>query len=266
MFLTSIADGVQSMQFTAGEIRFYKEEGYLLLPALVSTELASMMRDEVLHIMEQSGASLERLRRAAGAGDKLRQSTQYLAGSKLDSVINSPNLLSVAEQLMGGPSTLYMPFSAVKNGGGGGRFHFHQDNQYTRFDGPGINIWMALDPMSPENGCLEVVPRSHLRGTLERVASGDGDAHVKVGSDPSHFLPIRMRPGDAVAFTRLTIHGSGPNITSEPRVAYATQFHRDDVNAIWENGLPRRLKDHPRWPTSPVASITPPDAKSLDGH
>jgi 2-oxoglutarate-dependent dioxygenase len=216
--------------------------------------------------MEQSGAPLERLRRAAGSGDKLRQVTQYLEGSKLDAVINSPSLLGVAAQLMQGPSTVYLPFTAVKNGGGGGRFHFHQDNQYTRFDGPGVNIWLALVPMSPENGCLEIVPRSHLRGTFDAVASGDGDAHVKVGSDPSHFLPIRMRPGDAVAFSRLTIHGSGPNTTSEPRFAYAVQFHRDDVKATWDNQPPRSLKEHPRWSTRPVQTITPPEEKSLDGH
>ena len=81
---------------------------------------------------------------------------------------------------MEGPATLYLPFTAVKSGGGGGRFHFHQDNQYTRFDGPGINIWIALSPMSPENGCLQVVPRSHLAGTLDSVENPDGDGHRTV--------------------------------------------------------------------------------------
>ena len=266
MVAAQAASLVRNVKLTPGEIRFYKEEGYLPLTGLVSIDDAQRLREEVLEIMEKLGAPLDRLRRADGAGDKLRQTTQYLAGTGIDALVNSPALRDIAGQLMEGPSSLYMPFTAVKNGGGGGRFHFHQDNQYTKFDGPGINLWFALDEMSPENGCLEIVPRSHLRGTLESVASGDGDTHRKVGSDPSHFLPIRMRPGDCVAFSRLTVHGSGPNVTAEPRVAYAVQFHRDDVYATWD-GQRRLLKDNRRWNIDPVPSIEPPKKhESLDGH
>jgi 2-oxoglutarate-dependent dioxygenase len=178
-------------------------------------------------------------------------------------------MLSIASQLLGGPSSLYMPFSAVKNGGGGGRFHFHQDNQYTRFrDGMlGINLWTALSDTSPENGCLEVVPRSHARGTLEGKESGDGDAHRRVLTDPENFLPLRMRAGDCVAFTRLTVHGSGPNKTAAPRFAYALQYHRDDALAIWDNQPPRALNGAHRWSVGPVAQISRKfEQNGRDGH
>ncbi|WP_410967255.1 phytanoyl-CoA dioxygenase family protein, partial [Salmonella sp. SAL4436] len=85
--------------------------------------------------------------------------------SNVDALVNSPNLRAIASTLMEGPSTLYLPFTAVKSAHGGGEFHFHQDNQYTRFDGPGNNLWLALTPMGEENGCLKVIPRSHLLGT-----------------------------------------------------------------------------------------------------
>jgi 2-oxoglutarate-dependent dioxygenase len=182
----------------------------------------------------------------------------------LDAFINSPRLRAIAEQLLEGPGTLYMPFTAVKSGGGGGRFHFHQDNQYTRFDGPGINLWTALTPMTPENGCLQVAPRSHLQGTLESELSGDGDQHKKITWEPEYFLPLRMRPGDCVAFSRLTIHGSGSNTTESPRVAYAAQFHRDDVWAL-QGGDWVLLKESPRWNVRPVQEITVPPEKQ-DGH
>jgi 2-oxoglutarate-dependent dioxygenase len=227
------------------------------------------MREESIHIFECLGTPRDRLNRAEASSDKLRQTTQYLAGSRIDALVNSPNLLAIAAQLLGGPSSLYMPFTAVKNGGGAGRFHFHQDNQYTRFtDGlGGINIWFAFNDMTPENGCLQVVPRSHLRGTLDPASSPDNDAHRMVKIEPKDFLPVRMRAGDAIAFTRLTVHGSGPNTTGEPRIAYATQFHRDDVMAIWDNQPPRPLKGAKRFNTEPVRHIGPVEAtKSLDGH
>lgn len=120
--------------------------------------------------------------------------------------------------------------------------------------------------MTPENGCLQVVPKSHLHGTLESTESGDGDAHRKVKFEPTDFLPVRMRPGDCIAFSRLTVHGSGPNHLSTPRVAYAVQFHRDDVNWLDpETGQWKLLKTNPRWRTGPVASISVPTGKT-DGH
>jgi len=110
-----------------------------------------------------------------------------------------------------------------------------------------------------------VVPRSHLAGTEEAI-SPDGDGHRAVTQDPTRFLPVRMNPGDVIAFSRLTIHGSGPNHTDEPRLAYAVQFHRDDVSAVWDGEAPRHLKENPRWNTGPAQQLTPPDAGGRDGH
>ena len=259
-------DPVASLQLTPNEVRFYREEGYLYLPAVVDAETVASMSAEVLDVMAAAGRTYEQLCTATGASGKLWQSGQYLAGSTLESYLNSPRLQAIAAQLMEGPSSLYLPFTAVKSGGGGGRFHFHQDNQYTRFDGPGINLWMALSPMSPENGCLQVVPKSHLVGTIEDSVSPDADGHRAVANDPTRFLPVRMSPGDIIAFSRLTIHGSGPNATDLPRLAYAVQFHRDDVKAAWDEEEPRLLKGGQRWNTAPVAQLSVPDAKSQDGH
>ena len=246
---------VKPIRLSAGEVRFYREEGYLLIPGLITEEDAAALRDEVMGIMDRIGLPLT----------KLKQTTEYLAGATIDALVNSPELLAIAAQLMEGPSTLYMPFTAVKSPGGG-RFHFHQDNNYTRFDGPGINLWTALTPMTPENGCLQVVPRSHRKGVLDSVDAGEGDTHRKVTWEPDDFLPLRMRPGDCVAFSRCTVHGSGANDTPDPRVAYAVQFHRNDVSWInKETGEKLLLKDHPRWPTAPVKQISVPKGKT-DGH
>jgi 2-oxoglutarate-dependent dioxygenase len=264
--MTVIESAVAPLQLSEGEVRFYKEEGYLFLPGLLNESVIDAIREEVLDVMEASGRTREELKTASGSSDKLIQSSQYLQGSHLDALANSPNLNSIAAKLMEGPSTLYLPFTAVKAGGGGGRFHFHKDNQYTRFDGPGINIWIALSPMSPENGCLQVVPRTHLNGTMDSVENSDGDGHRTVANDPTRFLPIRMRAGDAVAFSRLTLHGSGSNQTDEPRVAYAVQFHRDDVRATWDGEM-HLLKEHPRWQNiAAVNELTPPQNRSQDGH
>jgi hypothetical protein len=239
------------------QIKLYWQEGYLVIPGAIAKSWAETLRGEVLDIFKQLGQPL----------NKLSQSPQYLAGSNLDRLINGPETIGLAEQLLGGPSSHFCIFTAAKAGGGGGRFHFHQDNQYTRFEGPGINLWFALEKMTAENGCLQIVPRSHLNGTLESVVSGDGDTHKKITWEPADFVPVLMEAGDCVAFSRVTVHGSGVNSSSEPRIGYAVQFHRDDVLVPGPDGQMRRLKDFPPYNLKPVAKIIPPqDDKKLEGH
>jgi phytanoyl-CoA hydroxylase len=262
----TFVDPITSLKLTPNEISFYSEEGYLYIPGVIDAETVLALQNEVYDVMAATGRSLETLKNASGALGKLYQSGQYLKNSYLDRYINSPSLRSLASQLMQGPSSLYMPFTAVKSGGGGGTFHFHQDNQYTQFDGPGINLWLALTPMTPENGCLMVVPKSHRGGTLDGVQSPDGDTHRTIANAPTRFLPIRMNAGDIIAFSRLTVHGSGPNSTDEARPAYAVQFFRDDVKASWDGREPRLLKGANRWNTAPVEVLTAPKSISQDGH
>ena len=246
---------------TSEQSKFYKEEGYVLLKGLLSPQEAAALKAEVEHIMSVIGLGTT----------KLRQSHEYLAGSHLDAFVNSPHLREFASRLMEGTASLYLPFTAVKSGAvrdgeqGGGEFHYHQDNQYTRFDGPGINLWFALSPMTEQNGCLKVVPCSHLNGTLPSH-SPDGDGHKAITFEPEEFVAVAMEPGDCLAFSRLTVHGSGPNTTPDHRVAYATQFHRNDVNYSLDGGETyKSLMENPRWSVAPVETISIPKGK-LDGH
>jgi phytanoyl-CoA hydroxylase len=252
-------DPVRPLRLTDGEIRFYREYGFLLIPGLLAEPAAATLHDEVMELMHAIGGF---------EASKLRQSHEYLAGSAIHRLVDSVALRDIASQLMGGSSSVYLPFTAVK-GVAGGMFHFHQDNQYTLFDDGllgGINLWFALMPMTPENGCLMMVPRSHTSGTLESEASGDGDSHRKVKYEPSDFLPIRMRAGDCVAFTRLTVHGSGPNVTDRPRVGYAMQYYRNDVHWVdRQTGEKKLLTEHPRYRIAPVGAYSVPKGR-VEGH
>ena len=59
------------------------------------------------------------------------------------------------------------------------------------------------------------------------------------------------------------VHGSGPNTTPHPRVRYALQYHRNDVNAL-QDGEWKSLRNFPRWPIKPVKALTPKG--KTDGH
>ncbi len=259
MPVTDDATVVQPMTLTDSEVHFYKEHGFLCLPGFVAAGAVDALRGEVFDVLDANGVPRDSLDRATRTEDKLRQCAQYLAGSHLDSLINGAATLELASRLIEGRAIRYLPFTAVKAGGGGGTFHLHQDNNYTRHDPAlgSINIWVALDDMTPENGCLQVMPGSH-RQQLESRGSDDGDTHRQVDVDPLRCLPIRMRAGDAVAFSRWTVHGSGPNTMDRPRVAYALQYHREDVRWYDRDGETwRMLIDTPRTATPPVDRLGP---------
>ncbi len=253
--VTTLGHGplVTSIELTDGELRFYGNYGYLPLPGFLASGAAEALREEVLDVLQANGHPRDSLGRASSTADKLQQCSQYLKGSRLDELINGERTLAVASRLIGGRAVRYLPFTAVKTGGGG-QLHFHQDNNYTQHEPAvgSLNIWVALNDMTPENGCLYIVPVSH-DGQRESRQSDDGDTHRQVEVDPAEAVPIRMRAGDAVAFTRWTVHGSGTNTSTDPRVAYALQYHRDDVR--WhdrEAGKWRLLVDEPRFATPPV--------------
>jgi phytanoyl-CoA hydroxylase len=245
------------MDLTDSEVAFYQREGYLPLPGFLDGAVVDAVRAEVFEVLAANGFPLPALEQATSSADKLRQCSQYLAGSALDALINGPESLAVASRLIGGQAMRYLPFTAVKAGGGGGVMGFHQDNNYTHHDPAmgSINIWVALGDMTPANGCLQIVPRSHS-GQWDSRRSDDGDSHRQVDVDPLTAVPIRMRAGDAVAFTRWTVHGSGRNDTPAPRVAYALQYSRDDVTWLDPaTGEWRLLADDPRSSTTPVGTL-----------
>lgn len=234
----------------ASQRSHYDEFGWVHLPGLVDAGFAGRLHDEIMGIMD-----------TIGLGETaLRQTSEYLAGGAIDALVNSAALARIAGWLMDGEARLYLPFTAVKSPGGGGAFHFHQDNQYTRFDGPGINLWIAAMPIDETNGCLWMVPCSHYIGTLPSVKNADGTVRES-GLEPSRTVPVRMQAGDAVAFSRLTVHGSGRNPSGSPRVAYAVQYARDDVRYTRDHGVSwQSIRDHgPGWRTGPVESLTRPN-------
>lgn len=254
--IKSIAENRRTV--SQAEIKQYKADGYLLLKGVVNPDEAQALYEDVMGIMEIIGLG----------HTKLRQTAQYLLGSALEAYVKSGPLKGIATALMESPAHLYLPFTAVKSGGGGGRFHYHQDGNYTRYvQGQGINLWTALVPMREENGGLKIVPGSHISGEKPSENAGDGDNHRKVaGGEPEGARLIEMEPGDVVAFTRWTVHGSGPNETNQHRAAYAMQFHSDDAVAVFDGGE-HLLRENPRFKDIwGVTEIIPDNAGKRDGH
>jgi ectoine hydroxylase-related dioxygenase (phytanoyl-CoA dioxygenase family) len=141
------------------------------------------------------------------------------------------NALTIARQLLGADAEPWFEHAICKPAGIGAPTPWHQDEAH-RYD-PGIDydqlsVWMPLQPATPENGCMQYVPRSHHGPVLEH-RSLDGDARKSalecVGDfDRSAAIACPLPPGGAAIHHCRTLHCAGANHTGEPRRAYVLAF------------------------------------------
>ena len=162
----------------------------------------------------------------------------------MDFVPDSPALRMAAmnrrlhrrlDQLLGSGRVLFQEMALVKPPRIGSEKPWHQDASYFRVTEPGliVGVWIALDPASKRNGCMELVPGSHRGGGVPHVHENDFNRCQIVESylDRDARIAIEMQPGDALIFHSLLHHFTEPN-TSDLR-RRAVQFHYHQTGAVW---------------------------------
>jgi phytanoyl-CoA hydroxylase len=106
----------------------------------------------------------------------------------------------------------------------------HQDNYYFCLKPAHVlTIWLALEPVDEENGCLRYVTGSHRRGLRPHGRSGVlgfSQGITDYGpEDEVREVKICLQPGDVVAHHGETIHRADANrSTTRSRRAFAMVF------------------------------------------
>ncbi len=109
---------------------------------------------------------------------------------------------------------------------------WHQDIRYWSFQRPElVSVWLALGREYPENGCLSLIPGSHLiELSPERT-----DAALFLREDlPENRTLIDRRvtpllePGDVLFFHCRTFHAASANRTPETKFSLVFTYHAAD--------------------------------------
>ncbi len=92
----------------------------------------------------------------------------------------------------------------------------HQDNYYFNLKpANAATIWLALDPVDEENGCLRYVAGAHKRGLRPHAATsvlGFSQGISDFGpDDEAREVAIHLQPGDAAVHHCEIIHRADPN-------------------------------------------------------
>jgi ectoine hydroxylase-related dioxygenase (phytanoyl-CoA dioxygenase family) len=94
-----------------------------------------------------------------------------------------------------------------------------------------VTVWYAIDDCDRENGCMYMIPGSHLRGIKEHRPSGRPgnllrlDQEVEVSEqDRASSVEVTLRSGEVSFHHGATLHSSGPNHSSRRRCGLALRY------------------------------------------
>jgi len=107
---------------------------------------------------------------------------------------------------------------------GGTSTHWHQDNFYfgTTSDQI-ISCGIYLQDADLDNGCLQVVPQSHLMGEIVEHQRAKGMHGSWTEIDSSQAVALPLAAGSVVIFSANLLHGTSDNHSDRTR--YSTAWH-----------------------------------------
>jgi ectoine hydroxylase-related dioxygenase (phytanoyl-CoA dioxygenase family) len=241
-------------------IRFH-EDGYIVVPNLLDAEEIELLRN-----IARADLALERDAgsRADGEGGavKLVVRNDLPDDTIYGALVRSRRVVSAMEQLLGDEVYHYHHKMILKEARVGGAWAWHQDYGYWYGNGclfPDMGSCMiAVDRATQQNGCLQVVKRSHLLGRIDHGKVGD-----QTGADPERvaaalerleLVYCELEPGAAIFFHANTLHRSDQNKSEHPRWAFIACYNT-------KHNDPYKDSKHPRyspletWDDSRVADI-----------
>jgi phytanoyl-CoA hydroxylase len=143
---------------------------------------------------------------------------------RLTAMSEHPVLTGICQKLVGEAVKLFQDMALLKPPHVGREKPWHQDMAYFAVNPPEkvIGTWIALDAATPENGCMHVIPGSHMQGPKPHYHDRDcqlNDEDVDVASD----VMVPLAPGGVLFFSALIHHGTPPNQSAARR--RAVQLH-----------------------------------------
>ena len=249
---------------TAQQIQFYHEEGYLIVPDVFAPAELEPLRREMAAAIEGKvqalkaegkltnlHAELDFDRRLAAVyrdskenGEALMRHLEGLRGGgfhapEMFDVISHPKLLAKVASLLGTEeivaSSVYRVRPKLPNIGRG-VVPWHQDSGYfvpTCDEQLIVTCWIPLVDATVENGCMQILPRTHRGRVVEHHTGGNAGFLVikdeNLPSDPRYAITAACPRGGVVFMTNRTPHCSTPNYSDHVRWSIDLRYQSADV-------------------------------------
>lgn len=230
----------------------YRRTGFLAIENAFSPEEVRDAQEALAHLVGGGNPDFEGVYFEQFAADRLSDLT---LDEKLDSVrklasfvdyeprlkalSDHPKVTSLISRLLRDSGTPWMfQDMALLKPPGGREKPWHQDKAYfdVPIESPVAGIWIALDAVGPENGCMFLLEGAQALGPVVHFHRRDWQiCDSDVTSMPWDVVAVPLQPGGCMVFDGLLPHGTPTNTSDKRR--RACQFH------YAPSGTPRSPKE-----------------------
>jgi len=244
---------------TPDEIERYRTEGWVVPRFRLPAPRVTAMVDALDALIRANpGVRPEKLVSAHVEGDNgegVRGSRAFL------DLARDPEIVDLVSGVVGDDVILWGCHVFCKPAGEGYETPWHQDGHYWPIR-PLANctVWVALEQSTVENGCLRVIPRSHVGHRLHEHLHEDRtdltlNQRMAAGSfDEASAVDIELQPGQMSLHDVYMIHGAAANTSRKRRTGVALRympatsvFERDLRPVDGKSGVPVNFAHRPLW-------------------
>ncbi len=142
-------------------------------------------------------------------------------------------VLDLVEPLIGPDIVLWSSHFICKPPAVGKRVPWHEDSAYWkgRLEPMRVvTVWLAIDPSTPANGCMRVIPGTHHHGFSDYDPVAEPHKHVfpieirRGQFDDSKAVDCVLAPNQASLHDGRLIHGSNANLGTQRRCGYTMRY------------------------------------------
>lgn len=214
-------------RLTSAQVEDFNREGYAIYPRDVfSPEKFAGLKSH----FEKKLAALPEGARPEG------MDVPHFTDPGLFEWLFSDEILDLVEPIIGPDIALFSSHFICKPKGNGKRVPWHEDSAYWKTMLPAtmevVTVWLAIDPSRLENGCMQVIPRTHNTGKkgFSDYDPTDTTKNIfpteitKSQRDETKAVAIELEPNQASLHDARIIHGSEPNLSRLRRCGYTMRF------------------------------------------
>ncbi|HEX4807377.1 MAG TPA: phytanoyl-CoA dioxygenase family protein [Bryobacteraceae bacterium] len=233
-------------------LKHYDRDGFIVVRKMFDTEEIDLLRRAA---KEDRQLDQHAFGRGDGEGGTVRLSLWNHPGDTLYGMFaRCETIVDSAETLLDGEVYHYHSKMIMKDAKIGGAWAWHQDYGYWYQNGVLFPLltsaFIAVDPATRENGCMQVLKGSHHMGRVDHVLTGDQAGadleRVREAEKRLELVYVEMDPGDVLFFHANLLHRSDQNRSENPRWAMICCYNaaRND---------PYKEAHHPRY--TPLAKV-----------
>ena len=197
----------------------FERDGFVVVPGFLSPEALAELQGQLDRYIREVVPTLPAAQAMyvdPSRPETLKQLHRLGEDPAFERYRHDPYWLELASDLLGEEVETHQPEWFNKPPGEPAPTPPHQDSYYFNLEPPNVlTIWVALDEVNEENGCVRCLPGSHLQGVRPHGASsvlGFSQGITDYGpADAAREVPLRLRPGDASVHHGLTVHRADPN-------------------------------------------------------